>query len=232
MTPYTQTTPHRTMRELAFEDRPLHRLNQHGAGILATAELLALLLGTAEAPGLAADLLTHFGSLHQLARASKAQLMKIRGIGEGQAARLLALLELSCRLQAPPAEERHTVTCPADAANLLMPHMRHLQQEELRVILLSTRNQVLGMPTIYRGSLNSSLLRLAEVFRPAIEAPAAAVILAHNHPTGDPSPSPEDIRVTRQAVQTGKLLDIELLDHLIVGNGHYTSLKERQLGFD
>ncbi len=232
MTPYTQTTITRRIQEIAIEDRPLQRLNQHGAGILATTELLALMLGTAEAPGLAADLLATFGSLHQLARASKAQLMKIRGIGEAQAARLLALLELSCRLQAPPAEERHKVSSPADAAHLLMPHMRYLEQEELRVILLDTRNQVLGMPTIYRGSLNSSILRLAEVFRPAIEAPAAAIILAHNHPSGDPSPSPEDIRVTRQAVQTGKLLDIALLDHLIIGNGRYSSLKERQLGFD
>jgi DNA repair protein RadC len=114
-----------------------------------------------------------------------------------------------------------------------MPAMRDLEQEELRVILLDTRNRVLGIPTIYRGSLNTSGVRVGEIFRPAIEAPAAAIIVVHNHPSSDPSPSPEDVQVTRQIAIAGKLLDIELLDHLIIATGgRHVSLKERNLGFD
>jgi len=224
--------PRRRVCDLPTEERPLYRLHQVGSSALATSELLALVLGTADAPGLSADLLGAFGSLHQLAQASKTQLMKVRGIGEAQAGRLVAILELSRRLQGPPAGERLRVTSPADGANLLLGRMAHLQQEELWVILLDTRNRVLDIATIYRGSLNTSVVRIGEVFRPAVEAPAAAVIVAHNHPSGDPSPSPEDVNVTRQIVQAGKLLDIELLDHLIIGNGIFVSLKERGLGFD
>lgn len=222
----------RRLCELPAEERPLYRLHHHGPEALATTELLALVLGTGEGTALAEELLACFGSLHQLARASKAQMMRIRGIGEAQAARLLALLELSRRLQAPASEERLRVTCPADAANLLMPRLRHLAQEELHVILLDTRNNVLDLCSIYRGSLNTSVVRIGEIFRPAIEAPAAAIIVAHNHPSGQVDPSPEDIAITRQIVAAGKLLGIELLDHVIIGNGCFASLKERGLGFD
>lgn len=230
--PLAAAIPRRRVCDLPTEERPLYRLHQVGSSALATSELLALVLGTADAPGLSADLLGAFGSLHQLAQASKTQLMKVRGIGEAQAGRLVAMLELSRRLQGPPAGERLRVTSPADGANLLLGRMAHLQQEELWVILLDTRNRVLDILTIYRGSLNTSVVRIGEVFRPAVAAPAAAVIVAHNHPSGDPSPSPEDVNVTRQIVQAGKLLDIELLDHLIIGNGIFVSLKERGLGFD
>lgn len=222
----------RCLRDFPAEEQPLYRLHHHGSDALATTELLALLLGTAKAPGIAQDLLDQAGSLHQLARANKAQLMRIPGIGEVQAARLLAFLELSRRLQAPEAGEKVRVTSPADGANLLLSRMRHLEQEELHVILLDTRNQVLAIRVIYRGSLNTSMIRIGEIFRAAIEAPAAAILIAHNHPSGDPSPSPEDVSVTRQIVQAGKLLGIDLLDHLIIGNGRYTSLKERGLGFN
>lgn len=230
---YEKTTQpsRRRIRDLPAEERPLYRLHHVGSGGLATTELLALILGTAEAPGLAQTLLDEFGSLHQLARTSKAQLLKVHGIGEAQAGRLLAVLELSRRLQAP-AEERPKICRPADCANLLLPRLRHLDQEELHVVILDTRNCLLGIHLIYRGSLNTSMFRMSELFRPAIETPAAGIILTHNHPSGDPSPSPEDIKVTRQAVKAGKLLDIELIDHLIIGNGTYTSLKESGLGFD
>lgn len=226
------TLPRRRVCDLPAEERPLYRLHHAGSGALATTELLALVLGTADAPGLAEELLIRFGSLHHLARTSKGQLLKVRGIGEAQAARLSAMLELSRRLQAPPAEERPKVTTPADGANLLLPRMRHLQQEELWVILLDTRNRVMKIAEIYKGSLNTSVVRTGEIFRPAIELAAAAIIVTHNHPSGDPAPSPEDIRVTRQIVQAGKLLDIELLDHLIIAAHGYTSLKEKGLGFD
>lgn len=224
--------PRRRICDLPAEERPLYRLHHAGSSALATSELLALVLGTAEAPGLSADLLEAFGTLHQLARASKGQLMKVRGVGEAQAGRLVAMLELSRRLQAPPADDRPRITNPDDGARLLMPRMAYLQQEELWVLLLDTRNRVLGISTIYKGSLNTSMVRVGEIFRPAIETPAAAVIVAHNHPSGDPSPSPEDVDVTRQIVQAGKLLSIELLDHLIIAAQGYTSLKQRGLGFD
>jgi DNA repair protein RadC len=225
--------PRRRICDLPAEERPLYRLHQHGRDALSTTELLALVLGTADAPGLAAELLASFGSLHRLARANKAQLTRIHGIGDAQAARLLAVLELSRRLQAPPAEERPAITSPADAANLLIPRLAHKDQEELHVVLLDTRSRVMGIAAVYRGSLNTSVIRVGELFRPAIEAPAAAIILAHNHPSGLAEPSPEDVNVTRQVAQAGKLLDISLLDHLIIGEGgRYVSLKERGLGFD
>ncbi len=229
---YNHHPPRRRVCDLPMEERPLYRLHHHGTNALSTIELLALLLGTADALGLAEELLSRFGSLHQLARANKEQLMQVRGIGRAQAGRLMAMLELSCRLQMPASTKQQRVTSPSDAANLLIPRLRHLDQEELHVILLDTRNQVLNIHMIYKGSLNTSIIRIGELFRPAIEAPAAAMIIGHNHPSSDPSPSPEDIRVTQKIVEAGKLLDIEILDHVIIGNGTYTSLKERNLGFD
>jgi DNA repair protein RadC len=223
----------RRVCDLPAEERPLYRLHQHGSDALATSELLALVLGMGEAPGIAADLLERFGTLHRLARASQAQLMQVRGIGAAQAARLLAVLELSRRLQGPSAEEKPRVASPAEAAWLLLPRLSHLDQEELHVVLLDTRNRVLGVQAVYKGSLNSSVVRLGELFRPAIEAPAAAIIVAHNHPSGEATPSPEDVAVTRQIVKAGKLLDITVLDHIIIGEGgQYASLKERGVGFE
>jgi len=229
----TATASRRRICDLPAEERPLYRLHQHGSDALATTELLALVLGVSAAPGIAADLLARFGTLHRLARASKAQLMQIQGIGEAQAARLVAILELSRRLQAPPADEKPRVASPAEAAAILAPRLAHLDQEEMHVILLDTRNRVVGIHAVYRGSLNTSVVRIGELFRTAIEAPAAAVIIAHNHPSGDPAPSPEDVNVTRQLVKAGKLLDIEILDHVVIGQGgQYASLKERGLGFE
>jgi len=221
----------RRVCDLPAEDRPLYRLHQVGAGALSASELLALVMGTARGPGMADALLSRFGSLHQLARAGKAQLLQVHGIGEAQAGRLVAVLELCRRLQAPPADDRPRITSPADAASLLVPRLRDLEQEELHVVLLDTRGRVLDIRAVYRGSLNTSMVRIAEIFRPAIEAPAAAIVVAHNHPSSDASPSPEDVNVTRQIVQAGKLLDIDCLDHLIIGHT-YVSLKERNLGFD
>lgn len=230
---YQQTPVYKRRRvaEMPVKERPLYRLHHHGSDALATTELLALLLGTADSPGLAEELLGQFQTIHQLARASKNQLMKIRGIGEAQAAKLLATLELCKRLQLPANGEHPKISCPEDAAQLMMPRLQHLKQEELHVLLLNTRNSVLDIQAIYRGSLNTSVIRIGEIFRPAIEATAAAIIVAHNHPSGQASPSPEDIRVTRQIVQAGQLLNIECLDHIIIGNT-FVSLKEQGYGFD
>jgi DNA repair protein RadC len=128
-------------------------------------------------------------------------------------------------------DERPQITSPADAANLLMLEMGHLEQEHLRLLLLDTKNRVLASPTIYKGNVNTSVIRVSELFREAIRHNSVALIIAHNHPSGDPTPSPEDVRVTRQIFEAGKLLDVEVLDHLIIGQGRYVSLKERGLGF-
>ena len=195
-------------------------------------DLLALLLDSAETPTLAHSLLSHFGSLHNLARASKWQLLRLPNVGEAQAARILALLALSQRLQEPAADELVTLKNPKDAAKFLLPSMRYLAQEELRVIMLNIRQQIIGIHTIYRGSLHASVIRIGEIFRPAIEAPAASIILAHNHPSGSCDPSNEDLQTTRQICKAGKLLNIKVLDHIIIGDGIFQSLREELSCFD
>lgn len=223
--PFSSRTPRKRICDLPPEDQPLYRLHQLGRSALATAELLALVLGTPDAPGLAEELLTAHGSLWGLARTSPAKLQRFQGIGEAQAARLMAMLELSQRLQVPPADSMTIVASPADAAQLLMPRLQHQEQEIFCIILLNTRNKVLSIRELYKGSLNTSVIRVGEVFKAAIEGAAAAIIVAHNHPSGDAQPSPEDVAVTRQIVKAGRLLDIPCLDHVIIGH-HYVSLKE------
>jgi DNA repair protein RadC len=129
-------------------------------------------------------------------------------------------------------DDRFTVRSPKDVAQLLMAEMAHLEQEHFRVLFLDTRNRLMGIETVYVGSLNASHIRVGEVFRDAVRRNCAAIIVVHNHPSGDPAPSPEDVAVTRQLVQAGTLLDIEVLDHLIVGQQRYVSLRERGLGFE
>ena len=223
------------IRDMAEQDRPRERLRQVGAGAVSTAELLAIVLRTGTGGEnvlrLAERLLAEFGSLPGLSRASIAELMNVKGVGEAKASEVKAALELGRRLMASAPEERPVVSSPADAANLLMSEMMFLEQEHLRLILLDTRNRVLKTPTIYVGSLNTSVVRVGELFRAALKANAAAMIVVHNHPSGDPAPSPEDIRVTRQLVDAGKLMDIEVLDHIVIGHQRFVSLKERGLGF-
>lgn len=222
----------RLVRELPVSERPLTRLSRVGASAMSSAELLAVALATPDALDLASDVLRLAGSVQNIPRLTAVELQQINGVGESLAARIVALVELGRRSVFTQDDERPFVSSPADAANLLMTEMSPLTQEHLRVILLDTRNRVIGSPTIYIGSLNTAVMRIAEVFRPAIVAHAAAIIVAHNHPSGDPSPSPEDVNVTRQLVRVGKDLDITVLDHVIIGNGRYVSLKERGSGFD
>ncbi len=224
------------IRDMALSDRPRERLLQVGERALSSAELIAIIIRTGvggeNVVRLAERILAHFGGLPGLVRASVVELQTVRGVGRAKAVEIKAALELGRRAMATVPEERARVTSPADAASLLMSEMAFLEQEHLRVILLDTRNQVLAVPTIYVGSLNTSVVRLAELFRAAIRENAAALIVAHNHPSGDPSPSPEDVRVTRQLVEAGRLIDIDVLDHIIIGHQRYVSLKERSLGFD
>ncbi|HEY64129.1 MAG TPA: JAB domain-containing protein [Caldilineae bacterium] len=223
------------IRDLPVSERPRERLKHYGAGALSTSELLAIILRVGvqgeSVVQVANRLLAQYGGLAGLARASFADLCAERGVGEAKAAQLKAALELGRRLLVASPQDRPQVTSPADAANLVSLDMSVLEQEEMRVLLLDTRNRVLAIETVYKGSLNSAVVRIGELFRGAIRANSAAIILVHNHPSGDPSPSPEDIRLTRDAIQAGKLLGIEVLDHLIIGQGKYVSLKERGLGF-
>lgn len=224
------------IRDLAQTDRPRERLITVGAEVLSTAELLAIVLrnGTTGESVLrmAERLLIQFNHLPGLARATITELTEVKGVGTAKAAEIKAALEIGRRLVASAPEERPRVSSPDDAFHLLKSEMMFLDQEHLRLILLDTRNRVLRTPTIYVGSLNSSVIRVGELFRAAIRENAAAFIVAHNHPSGDPSPSPEDINVTRQIVQAGRLLDVDVLDHIVIGHNRFVSLKQRGLGFD
>ena len=223
------------MRDIAMSERPRERLKNQGAQALSNAELLAILLRVGirgeNVVRLAERLLIEFKSVSGLLRASVAELSAIKGVGNAKAAQIKAALELGRRLLIESPDERPVIKSPDDAANLIMLEMSAQEQEHMRVILLDTRNRVLDIPTIYIGSLNTAVVRVGELFREAIRRNCAAIIVAHNHPSGDPSPSPEDVRVTEQIVEAGKLLDIDVLDHLIIGQQRYVSLKERGLGF-
>lgn len=222
--------------DIPVEERPRERLALVGPGSLSTAELVAILLrvGIAgeNAVRVAERLLGQLGGLAGLHKASYNELCTTKGIGPAKAAQIVAAVELGRRIASSSPEERVTISAPVDAANLLMYQMAALDQEYLYVLLLDTRNRLMGRPIeVYHGSLNTSLIRVGEVFREAVRSNAASMIVAHNHPSGDPSPSPEDVAVTRTIVGAGKLLDIEVLDHLIIGRYRFVSLKERGLGF-
>jgi DNA repair protein RadC len=227
---------HYTIKELPSSERPRERLLQYGANNLSTSELLAIVLRSG-AQGenvlhLAQRLLAEFGNLGGLARADPAELTTARGIGDAKVAEIKAALELGKRLQLEAPEERSQVRSPADAAHLLMPVMSLLEQEELYVLLLDTKNRVLATDPVAKGSLNVTHVQVAGLFKKAIRnGQCAAIILAHNHPSGDPTPSPDDVAVTKQIVEAGKVLDIDVLDHLIIAGGRFISLKERGLGF-
>ncbi len=221
--------------DLEESDRPRERLAELGAQALSNAELIAILLRVGvrgeNAVQLGNRLLLELGGLHGLHRASFVAVCAQHGIGAAKAAQLKAAIELGRRLALQEPEERPAIHSPGDAAELVRYEMGALEQEHLRVILLDTRNRVISIERIYVGSLNSSTVRVGELFRPAIQRSAASLIVIHNHPSGDPTPSPEDVALTRAVVQSGKLLDIDVLDHLVIGHNRWVSLKERGLGF-
>jgi DNA repair protein RadC len=220
-----------TIRELPTTEQPAERLRRYGPAALSSAELLAIILGLTDL-GQAERLLARFGNLNELARAPLSELEgRYRGIGPGKARKLKAAFELGRRSIGAAPLERQQLRSPADAASLVLTEMAALEQEELRTIIVDSKNHVLKVHTVYVGSLNTAVLRVAEVFREAIRLNAAALIVVHNHPSGDPSPSAEDLDATRQLVEAGKLLNIDVLDHLVIGNGRWLSLKERGLGF-
>jgi DNA repair protein RadC len=224
-----------TIRQLPASERPRERLRDRGAGALSNSELLAIILRTGtpseNALALATAALARFGGLPGLARASFGELCAQHGMGEAKAAQIKAALELGLRLVSAQPEERATVRSPQDVANLLLAEMGLLEQEHLRVLLLNTKNQVLAMPEVYKGSVNSAQVRLSELFREAIREGCPAIIVVHNHPSGDPTPSRDDIDLTHQLIEAGNLLNIDVLDHIVIARQGIVSLRDEGLGF-
>ena len=224
------------IRDLPLTERPRERLKNYGSSSLSNVELLAILLRTRSSGegviSVASRLLSRFRGLPGLARTSFSELCTERGVSQAKACQLLAALELGRRFASLQPETAPIISSPRDVANLLMGEMSFLEQEHLRVVLLNTKNQVMGISQVYIGNVNAAMIRSAEVFRPAIRQNCPALIVVHNHPSGDPTSSPDDVDVTIQLVEAGKLLDIELLDHIVIGNGNrFVSLKEKGLGF-
>jgi DNA repair protein RadC len=231
----TTSPPAYRIADLQEADRPRERLGALGPQALSNAELIAILLRVGvhgeNAVQVGQRLLQKFGGISGLHRAPFAELCRQHGIANAKAAQIKAAIELGRRLTLEAPEERPAINSPADAAQLVLYEMQALEQEHLRVLLLDRRNKVLEVVEVYRGSVNSSQVRVGEVFKEAIRKNASGIVVVHNHPSGDPTPSPDDVAVTRAIVQAGKLLDVDVLDHLVIGQGRWVSLKERGLGF-
>jgi DNA repair protein RadC len=212
-------------------ERPRERLYWSGPDALADAELLALQLGSGtrgrSAVDVAHEVLATYGSLNDLAGREAAELARVPGVGRAKAARLAATFELSRRLRARPPAQRLTLSGPAEVYAAFGPLMEDLRREVFRIALLDAQNGLLRDLVISEGTLSASLVHPREVFKPAILESAASVILLHNHPSGDPTPSREDVRLTRQLAECARLLDLRINDHVIVGRGKYVSLAEK-----
>ena len=223
------------IRDLPHGERPRERLREHGPSHLSNPELIAILLRTGTSGesvlNLATRLMATFDGLGGMSRAAYSELCALNGISEAKACQLLAAFELGRRVVSLHPEGRPAISSPQDVFNLLGAEMSVLDQERLRVLLLNTKNEVLGIQEIYKGNVNSAVVRVAEVLRPAVRENCPSVILVHNHPSGDPSPSPEDILVTRKIRVGGEMIDIEVMDHVILGSRGFVSLKDKRLGF-
>ena len=219
------------IKDLPEQERPRERLMQYGPRSLSNADLLAIILRTgttkASAIRLAENLLAKFGSLKGLATADPEDISKMDGVGSAKVAQICAAMELGKRLAAFMEESKPTIRGPEDVAQILMPELRHQTQEHFRALYLDAKNRVLRITSVFVGTLDASTVHPREVFRDAVTLAAAGVIVAHNHPSGDPSPSPEDLAVTRRLHGAGKVVGIDLLDHVIIGDGRWISLKER-----
>jgi DNA repair protein RadC len=223
-----------TIKDLPKEERPRERLERYGAQVLSDAELLALLIRTGtpteSALVLAQRILKGDGAksgLAFVADSSIEELSKIKGIGLAKSVQIKAAVELGRRISSYTGQNPTVINTPVDVKNLLMEEMRFLEKEHFKVILLNIKNHVISVEDVSVGSLNSSIVHPREVFKPAIRRSSASMILVHNHPSGDPAPSREDVEITRRLIEAGKILGIEVVDHVIIGNGVYISLREK-----
>jgi DNA repair protein RadC len=223
------------IRDILPEERPRERLRQYGESSMSNTDLISILLNTGikgeSVVQISQRLLKETGGLRGLYQMDFEVLARQRGIGESKACKIKAALELGRRLAAAAPEDRVAIEGPDDVVRLLGVEMEALRQEQLRVVLLDTKHRVIRHQTLYQGSVNSAQVRVGEVFRDAVQLNATAIILAHNHPSGDPSPSAADIELTRDAVEAGTLLDIAVLDHVVIGQGRWVSMKRLGLGF-
>ena len=223
----------KTIKEIPLNDRPREKMAANGAAVLTDAELIAILLrtGTAEksAIDIASEMTADGGLYKRLAGITRLnELTNIKGLGQAKAATVLAALEIGRRIaSAKPIEKIH-LSCPQDVADFLMPRLRYAAKEQFVVILLNNKNKVIGTEVVSEGSLSSSIVHPREVFAPAILHHAAAIMVVHNHPSGDPKPSIEDEEVTRQLLRSGKVLGIPMIDHVIIGDGNYYSFLENE----
>ncbi len=221
------------VKDLPTDERPREKLLSLGAKQLSNIELLAILLhsGTRQKSVIqvAQELLSAYkeNGLASIVNVAPTELIRIDGIGPAKTATLLAAMELGLRLAKQPSAEKFVIRWPEDAATYAMPRLRYEQREHFALLLLDTKNQVMAFPDVSIGSLNASIVHPREVFRCAISYAASSIILVHNHPSGDPSPSKEDLNVTKRLLKAGEILDIEILDHIIIGDNKYTSLKEQ-----
>ena len=223
----------KSIKEIPLNDRPREKMAANGAAVLTDAELIAILLrtGTAEksAIDIASEMTADGGLYKRLAGITRLnELTNIKGLGQAKAATVLAALEIGRRIaSAKPIEKIH-LSCPQDVADFLMPRLRYAAKEQFVVILLNSKNKVIGTEVVSEGSLSSSVVHPREVYAPAILHHAAAIMVAHNHPSGDPKPSFEDEEVTRMLSRSGKVLGIPMIDHVIIGDGNYYSFLENE----
>jgi DNA repair protein RadC len=221
------------LRDIPHEERPRERMIQYGAGALSHAELLAILLRTGtrheSAIHMAQRILIGIGGIRGLIDFSLEELTKLKGIGPAKAVQLKAGIELGQRLAKTRLPDTGTVHSPRDVADMLMEQLRYLQKEHFVCLFLNTKNHLIAQETLSIGSLNASIVHPREVFRAAIKCSSASIICAHNHPSGDPTPSPEDIAMTRRLCEAGQIVGIDVLDHIVIGDGEFVSLKEQGL---
>ncbi|MGM0471350.1 MAG: RadC family protein [Bacillota bacterium] len=219
-----------TIKDLPKEERPREKLIKWGVNTLSTVELLALIIRTGSqsdtALELASKLLSHSGGLKFIHELSIEELQEVKGVGVVKATQIRAAIELGQRIRVANQEVKQVITSPQDVANLLLAKLSFVSREHFITLLLDTKNQVLAIEEVSVGSLSNSVVHPREVFKSAIKRSSAAIIVAHNHPSGNPEPSSADIAITKRLQEAGKIIGIEVLDHLIIGNEDYISLKE------
>ncbi len=218
------------IKEMHFSDKPRERLMIYGPDKLTNQELLGIIINTGHKEessiGIANRIIKDMKSVRELRDLTYHELISIKGIGEAKAITILAVIELAIRMHTHSLEEDLYIKSPDDVSKLLMEKMRYYQQEHFVVLYLSTKNMVIHQETMFKGSLNTSIVHPREVYKEAIKRSAAAIICVHNHPSGDPSPSREDIEVTKRLYECGEMIGVDFLDHIIIGSGKYISLKE------